>query len=1034
MDESRKPRSRQKKVVNEGRGVEKYGEGLGTGPVGSTGSHAGQQQAGSARPASAPRQTGTPQSQPSPFTQSRPQQTGSARPMNSPGSTQRPQSNPFGQARPQGQQNPFGQTRPQGQQNPFTQSRPQQSGSARPMGTPTGSSQSRPQGQQSPFTQSRPQQSGSARPGGGSQRAGGGGGGKLILIIIAALALLGGGGSLSGLFGGLTGGGNDTPLPAGNPSGYTSSSSSGSTSSLLDNLLGGDTGSSGSSGSSMLDRLLGGSTGSTTSSSTGTSSSPEIILGAPVSSSSSLTDLLSAFMGSSGSSVYDFSGDPASLLTGGSSSGVSSGTSSGSTAVSSSSGSGGTALDTSVSKKARAKYTTIKGNKKDEVTILVYLCGADLESRNGMATSDLKEMTQATLGKNINLIVYTGGCRRWRNNVVSSSVNQIYQIQDGKLYCLEKDMGSVAMTNPATLTKFIQYGAENFPANRMCLIFWDHGGGSVTGYGHDEKFTSAGSMSLAGINTALKNAGQKFDFIGFDTCLMATVENGIMLSQYADYMIASEETEPGVGWYYTNWLSQLGKNTSTPTVEIGKQIVDDFVNVCARQCRGQGTTLSVVDLAELQATVPSELTSFSRATNELIQNQEYKTVSSARSRTREFAQSTRIDQIDLVHFANNLGTKEAKSLAKALQGAIKYNRTGGSISNAYGLSIYFPYKRTNKVSQMVSTYEAIGMDEEYARCIQEFASLELSGQAAAGTPMTGYSSDTIGMPSLLNSLLGGYGGAGSSFSGYPGGYSGSISSSSDELSDLLGGLFSGGSLGGGSSSGMGGDLLSLFSGRSLTAEKAASYLSTHHLDTSALVWDGNRITLSHDQWNEVESLAKNVFVDDGKGFIDLGMDNQFTIEGNDLVDDFDGTALSIGGQPISYHYLADMGDDDDWVTTGFSPALLNGVRVNLMIRFDSEHPFGVIAGAEPVYPDGETEAQAKNLIAIGEGDELQFLCDYYDYEGNYQNSYHLGKPVILSADTEIANTPIGNHPTRVTYCFTDYYQQRYWTPARDYGR
>ena len=130
MDESRKPRSRQKKVVNEGRGVEKYGEGLGTGPVGSTGSHTGQQQAGSARPASAPRQTGTPQSQPSPFTQSRPQQTGSARPMNSPGSTQRPQSNPFGQARPQGQQNPFGQTRPQGQQNPFTQSRPQQSGSA----------------------------------------------------------------------------------------------------------------------------------------------------------------------------------------------------------------------------------------------------------------------------------------------------------------------------------------------------------------------------------------------------------------------------------------------------------------------------------------------------------------------------------------------------------------------------------------------------------------------------------------------------------------------------------------------------------------------------------------------------------------------------------------------------------------------------------------------------------------------------------------------------------------------------------------
>ena len=343
---------------------------------------------------------------------------------------------------------------------------------------------------------------------------------------------------------------------------------------------------------------------------------------------------------------------------------------------------------------------------------------------------------------------------------------------------------------------------------------------------------------------------------------------------------------------------------------------------------------------------------------------------------------------------------------------------------------------------MVSTYEAIGMDEEYTRCIQEFASLELSGQAAAGTSMAGYSSDTIGMPSLLNSLLGGYGGStgsaggysGGYAGGYSGGYSGGISSSSDELSELLGGLFGGSSMGGSSSSGMGGDLFSLFSGRSLTAEKAAGYLSTHHLDASALVWDGDRITLSADQWSEVESLAKNVFVDDGKGFIDLGMDNQFTLEGNALVDDFDGTVLSIDRQPIAYYFLADMGDDENWASTGYTPALLNGVRVNLMILFDNEHPYGVIDGAEPVYPDSETEAQAKNLIAIGEGDVLQFLCDYYDYEGNYQDSYYLGKPVTLGAETEIANTPIGDHPARVTYCFTDYYQQRYWSPARDYGR
>ncbi|MBQ8073887.1 MAG: peptidase C11 [Clostridia bacterium] len=783
-------------------------------------------------------------------------------------------------------------------------------------------------------------------------------------------------------------------MPSG---GYTQSTSQGTTSGTsttsggTSSLFGGATG----TGTSDTTSLFGGATGTESSGASG------------------LTDLLSALMGSSSSSVYDAGSDVLSLFQGGGSSGSAS---LGGSSVSTSAASGAYTPDNTVSKSARAKYTTIQGKQKDTVTILIYLCGTDLESQNGMGTSDLKEMAAATLGKNVNLIVYTGGCKRWRNNVLSSSVNQIYQIQDGKLYCLEKDMGSVSMTNPDTLTKFIRYGAEHFPANRMCLIFWDHGGGSVSGYGYDEKYASSRSMSLAGINTALKSAGQKFDFIGFDACLMATVENGIMLSQYADYMIASEETEPGVGWYYTNWLTQLGKNTSMPTVEIGKLIADDFVAVCDRQCRGQGTTLSVVDLAELQATVPSELTSFSKATNELIQNNEYKTVSTARSQTREFAQSSRIDQIDLVHFAQNLGTTDGKNLAKALQGAVKYNRTGGSIRNAYGLSIYFPYKRTSKVNQMVSTYQAIGMDAEYTRCIQEFASLELSGQAAAGTSMTGYSSQQIGMPSLLGSLLGG--------SGSSSGASFGIPSSAGDMTDLLGGLF------GTSASD---DLFGFFSGRSMTAEHAAAYLSQHHLDVAALAWSGDRITLSDAQWGEVESLARNVFVDDGEGYIDLGMDSEFTLEDGALVDTFDGTCLSIDGQPIAYYYLGTEDDGESYAISGYSPALLNGTRVNLMLLFDDEHPYGVITGAEPVYTAGETEAQAKNLIQVGQGDQLQFLCDYYDYQGNYRDSYYLGQPVVLGTEVEIANTPIGSNPCRVTYCFTDYYQQRYWTPARIYS-
>ena len=384
-------------------------------------------------------------------------------------------------------------------------------------------------------------------------------------------------------------------------------------------------------------------------------------------------------------------------------------------------------LNTSVAEGARAKRTTIKGNGQDTITILVYMCGADLESRGGMASKDLQEMLSAKFDDKINLIVYTGGAKQWQNNVVSSSTNQIYQIKDGKFICLKDNLGSAPMTKPETLSGFIKWGAANFPADRYDLIFWDHGGGSTGGYGYDEKFASAGAMSLAGINTALKDGGVTFDFVGFDTCLMATVENALVVSNYADYLVASEETEPGVGWYYTNWLTALGSNTSMETIEIGKNIIDSFTSACAQSCPGQKTTLSLIDLAELSHTVPAELADFSKDTTEMIKGDDYATISDARSSTREFAASSKIDQVDLVDFANRIGTDEAKELAEALKGAIKYNKTSSNMTNAYGLSIYFPYKKSSKVASMVGTYEAIGMDGDYAKCIQNFASLEVAG-------------------------------------------------------------------------------------------------------------------------------------------------------------------------------------------------------------------------------------------------------------------------------------------------------------------
>ena len=517
-------------------------------------------------------------------------------------------------------------------------------------------------------------------------------------------------------------------------------------------------------------------------------------------------------------------------------------------------------LNTEVSDQARDKFTTIKGNGKDEVTLMVYMCGTDLESKSAMGTNDLNEMLNSDLAENVNLIVYTGGCKKWRNSVISNKYNQIYQVKKGKFNKLVDKAGTGAMTDPETLTTFIKYCNKNYPANRRMLIMWDHGSGSASGYGYDENYANGDTMSLSEIQQAIKDARTTFDFIGFDACLMATYENALALSNYADYLIASEETEPGIGWYYTDWLTTLSQNTSISTLDLGKQIVDDFVAKCKAKCGGQKTTLSVVDLSELSQTAPASMKSFSTATTDLIKNGEYKTVANARGGCREFAQSTRLDQVDFVHLANRIGTKEAKSLVTSLLAAIKYNRTSSNMTNAYGLSIYFPYRSLRTVDSISKTYQKIEMDSSYTSCIKSFAQMQASGQTLSG------GSNQI--PSLFGSgSSGSFSGSGGSgqggtidLGGLLGGSSGSSgqtsygSLSGSDMTDILSLLLSGGvsdfsQLG---LDGLSGENSRFLREGEVDAQTAAEYVAENRITDEDVQWtekSGKKVlSLTEEQW------------------------------------------------------------------------------------------------------------------------------------------------------------------------------------------
>ena len=657
-------------------------------------------------------------------------------------------------------------------------------------------------------------------------------------------------------------------------------------------------------------------------------------------------------------------------------------------------------LDTTVASGARQKYTKLLGNGRDEMTILLYLCGTDLESRSAMATSDLQEMLDAKLGDSVNLIVYTGGCRKWQNNVLSNSVNQIWQVTDRGLACLDDDAGSKAMTDPATLSSFIRWGAKKFPANRMALIFWDHGGGSVSGFGYDEKFASSGSMDLAEIDRALTDGGVKFDFIGFDACLMATTETALMTAKHADYLIASEETEPGIGWYYTNWLKALSADPSMPTLQIGRNIIDDFVDTCARKCAGQSTTLSIVDLAEAELTIPSALADFSSDTCDLIRNNDYAQVSNARSASREFGSSSRIDQVDLVHLAKNMGTAEGEALADALLGAVKYNRTSSNMTNSYGLSIYFPFRKASMVDTAVDTYEQIGMDEEYLRCIQTFASMEVSGQAVTG-------GTTSPLPSLMDLMgAGSYG-------------------NTELIGQLLGSFLSGDV---GSISGLTGGNTDFLSGRALNDDQMLQYLTENAFDPGNLVWQGGCISLPEEQWELVQTLHANMFYDDGSGYIDLGMDTVYDFDdyGN-LLAPTEMTWLAVNQQPVAYYHESTVDDGTHYSITGRIPVLYNGERAELVVAFTDADPYGSVVGVRRIYKDGETDTLAKTMDTVTDGDVIDFVCDYYSYDGEYLDSYMLGDQLVVDGALEISDVYVDKSAAQLTYLFTDIYNQQYWT-------
>ncbi|MGN1108591.1 MAG: clostripain-related cysteine peptidase, partial [Oscillospiraceae bacterium] len=250
-------------------------------------------------------------------------------------------------------------------------------------------------------------------------------------------------------------------------------------------------------------------------------------------------------------------------------------------------------------------------------TILVYLCGTDLESDGSAASADIYEAVSAQYSDDVHIVYQTGGTSQWYFDFSNSTIQRFVNI-DGDLELVD-EIPNASMGSADTLADFVSWGIENYPAENMGLVFWNHGGGSISGVCFDELY-EIDSLSLREIDEALNSVynkmTDKFEFIGFDACLMSTLETANILVPYANYMFASEELEPGGGWNYTDIMNFLAENPSANGAELGEMQCASYYQHCIDNGDSEGTTFAITDLSALDEL----LVSFDKTAQEMYES------------------------------------------------------------------------------------------------------------------------------------------------------------------------------------------------------------------------------------------------------------------------------------------------------------------------------------------------------------------------------------------------------------------------------
>ena len=374
-------------------------------------------------------------------------------------------------------------------------------------------------------------------------------------------------------------------------------------------------------------------------------------------------------------------------------------------------------------------------------TVMIYMVGSDLESQNGLGTIDLEEIDYYKMdNQNVNVLLIAGGSNEWYNDYIDKSETSIYELT-GSGYVKVKSQNIQNMGNPEVLSNFLNYVYSNYKTDKYDLIFWNHGG-AIQGSEFDE--VSNDFLSLSEIKSGLSispfNENNKLELVIFATCLNGTVEVADTLSNYADYLVASEEATIGTlmnGDF--NFINNIKITDSS--YDVAYKFIEAYKNKVINYKQiytiyyGESdlySTYSIVDLSKIKE-LENSINDFFE---EIDLNNNYNDVSRIRSNLYQYAYNqydqSQFDMVDLYNLVDNLyeyAPDKANKVKEKFKSTVLYNWATNSESR--GLSIYFPYNGEKQYKDyFLTVYQGFDNLKPYNKFINDFYNIQTSSTIA----------------------------------------------------------------------------------------------------------------------------------------------------------------------------------------------------------------------------------------------------------------------------------------------------------------